>query len=102
MAVPRGAQVPFSSGLSGLVLVVAMFSLAAPLHEALLLGAWALVYLIECIARGRFSMAGALRSIGGGLRRLRARVRPSTSRPTAADVGRWLLTAGSFLLLGAF
>jgi hypothetical protein len=56
MPVPRGRQVPFTSALSGLVLLGVMFTLAAPIHVAAIFAAWALVYLGECVARDRFGL----------------------------------------------
>ncbi|MFN2561910.1 MAG: HAD-IC family P-type ATPase [Jatrophihabitans sp.] len=56
MPVPRGRQIPFTSALSGLVLLGVMFTLAAPIHVAAIFSAWALVYLVEFVVRDRFGL----------------------------------------------
>ena len=48
---PLGRQVPVSSALGVVVFLAAVYSLAEPLREAEIFGAWALVYAVECVVR---------------------------------------------------
>jgi heavy metal translocating P-type ATPase len=48
---PRGREVPVSSALGALVFIVAVFSLAEPLREAMIFGAWGVVYAVEVVVR---------------------------------------------------
>jgi hypothetical protein len=43
--------VPVTSGVSGLVFVLALFSISTPLRELVLFGIWGLVYAVECVVR---------------------------------------------------
>lgn len=53
MQLPRGAQVPLTSGLGGVVFVAVLFELSDPMNELLIFLAWGLVYAIECLLRAR-------------------------------------------------
>jgi heavy metal translocating P-type ATPase len=48
---PRGREVPVSSALGALVFIVAVFSLAEPLREVMIFGAWGAVYAVEVVVR---------------------------------------------------
>ena len=51
MPLPRAKDVPFTAGVSGLVFVLAMFSLDSPLVELAIFAAWGATYLVECQVR---------------------------------------------------
>lgn len=48
---PVGEQVPVTSGVSGIVFVAAVFSVASFTAEAVVFAAWGAVYAIECAIR---------------------------------------------------
>jgi hypothetical protein len=54
MPLPRAKDVPWTAGVSGVVFVLAMFSLSSPRLELAVFGAWGLLYLVECQVRGLF------------------------------------------------
>lgn len=54
MPLPRAKDVPCTAGVSGLVFVLAMFSLGSPLIELAIFAGWGLIYLIECQVRRLF------------------------------------------------
>jgi heavy metal translocating P-type ATPase len=56
MRLPQGRQVPFTAGMSGIVLVAALSSIGTPLHELVIFGAWGLVFLIESFARDAYGI----------------------------------------------
>jgi hypothetical protein len=61
MSLPRAKDVPWTAGVSGLVFVLAMFSLASPRIELAIFTAWGLFYLIECQARRLFGRPATAR-----------------------------------------
>src|SRR3954447_5717520 len=91
MPAPRGREVPFTSALGGLVLLGVMFSLAAPLHVAAIFAAWALVYLIECIARDRFGLRAHLLLPEVRAAGLAALILGAAAVASAASAGRPLI-----------
>lgn len=103
MPAPRGRQVPFTSALSGLVLLGVMFSLATPIHVAVIFAAWALVYLVECLARDRFDLRRYLRLPEVRAAGLSALVLGGAAVASAASAGRPLvevLYAACYLAAG--
>jgi hypothetical protein len=64
MSLPRAKDVPWTAGVSGLVFVLAMLSLASPGIELAIFTAWGLLYLIEGQARRLFSRPATARPPG--------------------------------------
>ena len=54
MPLPRAKDVPCTAGVSGLVVVLAVFNLGSPLVEVTIFAAWGVMYLLECQVRGLF------------------------------------------------
>lgn len=54
MRLPRGDEVPFTSGISGIVFLLAWYKVGTTQMipaESVILGAWGAIYLIEIAAR---------------------------------------------------
>src|SRR5262245_22953059 len=51
---PRPHEVPTTCAVSGVVFVLALFSVGSPFVEVIIFAAWGLMYLIECLVRGNF------------------------------------------------
>lgn len=54
MPLPRAKDVPWTANVSGLVFVLAMFSLGSPMSLLAIFVAWGLVYVTESLVRRRF------------------------------------------------
>jgi hypothetical protein len=67
MRLPHGEeQVPFTAGVSGIVLVLFWFKFGSTTmlrDEAVILGLWGLIYLVEIAVRTRLRSRTAVRSV---------------------------------------
>lgn len=51
---PRPHEVPTTCAVSGVVFVLALFSVGSPFVELAIFAGWGLMYLTECLVRGNF------------------------------------------------
>ena len=100
MRLPRGKEVPLTTGLGGVVFVAALFNVGSPVAELVVFAAWGLIYLVECLTRGvlRTRHLAEVRAAA-----LSAVLLVLAVVADAADVARpllWTLYAGCYLAAG--
>lgn len=82
MQFPRGNEVPFTSGISGIVFLVAWYKVGTTQMipaESIIFGAWALIYLTEWALRTTGVVSGTPRAAP------RRAPRPAGQYPAATD-----------------